>query len=122
MIRILACLVVLALAACASGNGVATNGADDMLTPAPSLDHPGDDGPNQLLHLADTDVRQMLGEPEFVWVEAGAEMWRYRGQGCFVDVFLYPDQGVTFVDVHGDDLDSYAREACYRSLVKPAAG
>jgi hypothetical protein len=104
-------VICLGLAACASGSA----GPE---VEAPSIDDPTGPGPDQLLHLVDTDVRQILGEPEFVWVEADAAMWRYRGQGCFVDVFLYPGEGVTFVDVHGDDLDDTARDACFRGLVK----
>jgi hypothetical protein len=119
MIRAALLFVCLGLAACATGSAeVGEAEAETVLVPAPSIDDPTGPGPDQLLHLVDADVRQILGEPEFVWVEADAAMWRYRGQGCFVDVFLYPGEGVTFVDVHGDDLDDTARNACFRDLVK----
>jgi hypothetical protein len=123
MIRAAVILLCLGLAACAAGDAASTDG-DQVLVAAPSLDRPSGPGPDpdQLLHLADADVRQMLGEPEFVWVEAGAAMWRYRGQGCFVDIFLYPNEGVTFVDVHGDDLDDEARQACFRRLLERETG
>jgi hypothetical protein len=111
-------VICLGLAACAPGSAGPEAETETVLVPASSIDNPTGPGPDQLLHLVDTDVRQILGEPEFVWVEADAAMWRYRGQGCFVDVFLYPGEGVTFVDVHGDDLDDTARNACYRDLVK----
>jgi hypothetical protein len=120
MIRVSSLLFCLIVTACAAGGGGAGGLAPETdLVMAPSIDDPTGPGPDQLLHLVDDDVRQILGEPEFVWVEADAAMWRYRGPGCFVDVFLYPGQGVTFVDIHGDDLDERARDACYRKMLKP---
>ena len=119
MIRAVVLLACLGLAACASGSEQAGEaGSDSILVPAASIDDPGGADPGRLLHLADADVRQILGEPEFVWVEAGAAMLRYRGQGCFVDVFLYRDEGVTFVEIHGENLDDRARRACFRTLVR----
>jgi hypothetical protein len=32
-----------------------------------------------------------LGEPEMLRRERGAEYWRYRHQGCLIDIFLFAD-------------------------------
>lgn len=127
MIRAAILVFCLALAACAAETDPAANGdAEKSGLPAPaaapSADEPLGPGPDELLHLSDDEVRQILGEPAFVWGETGAALWRYRGKDCYLDLFLYPDEGVTFVEVHGDNLDGRARQTCYQSLVKPAAG
>lgn len=117
VLALLACLIVVACTTGGSQDGA--EAFDTVLVPAPSIEDPAGPKPDELLHLAHADVRQILGEPEFVWAEADASMWRYRGPDCFVDVFLYVGLGVTFVDVHGEGLDQRARDACYRTLVKP---
>lgn len=123
MIRLAAPLLGFALIACVSPTGSETvetpyvASIDDVRLPAGVGPEPA-----QLISLPDGDVRNMLGDPDFVWSESGAAMWRYQGSGCYVDVFLYDGQGVTFVDVHGDDLDERARAACFRAMIKPAAG
>lgn len=124
MSRIPALALSLALAACTAGpmhdTAPQTPSAAAMLPPA-------DQGPavpehvEALISLDETGVRDLIGEPEFVWTQPGAAMWRYRGQACFLDVFLYDGQGVTFVDVRGDGIDSVTRANCFRSLVEAHA-
>jgi hypothetical protein len=36
-------------------------------------------------------VSALLGEPALVRREAEVEIWQYRGEGCVLDLFLYPD-------------------------------
>ncbi|MEM7124089.1 MAG: hypothetical protein AAF563_22620 [Pseudomonadota bacterium] len=122
MTRFVVLALCLAAAACAAKAPEET--ATTEIEPAPSIQSPGDDavGPDQLLHKADTEVRTMLGDPEFIWSEDGAAMWRYRGANCYVDVFLYEGEGVTYVDVQSQGTDERSRDACFRTIIKPAAG
>lgn len=120
MRRIPALTLSLALAACTAGpmhdTAETTPSAADMLPAA-------EQGPSvprhveALIALDEGGVRDLLGEPEFVWTQPGAAMWRYRGQACFLDIFLYDGQGVTFVDVRGDNIDDVTRSNCFPNLV-----
>ena len=123
MMRFAALAMCLTIAACA-GKEPADTAETPGIEPAVSIQSPGSKGvgPDQLLHKADTEVRTMLGEPEFIWSEDGAAMWRYRGADCYVDVFLYEGEGVTYVDVQSQGTDERARDACFRTIIKPAAG
>ncbi len=123
MMRFAALALCLAAAACA-GNKQADTAEMLEIEPAMSIQSPGSSGvgPDQLLHKAGTEVRTILGEPEFIWSEDGAAMWRYRGSDCYVDVFLYEGEGVTYVDVQSQGTDERARDACFRTIIKPAAG
>ena len=123
MTRFVILALCLVATACAAKAPVETTEAAEI-EPATSIQSPGDSGvgPDQLLHKADTEVRTMLGEPEFIWSEDGAAMWRYRGANCYVDVFLYEGEGVTYVDVQSQGTDERARDACFRTIIKPAAG
>ena len=71
--------------------------------------------PESLLHLGESDLLDAMGEPAFVWVESGAQMWRYDADACALFVFLYPD-GVRHVDLRSDGLDDTGRDACFREL------
>ena len=123
-------MLSLALAACTSGSALQTARALGdrtvgepsatalaLLANAPARTRRAD----SLLALDAEAVRAMIGEPEFVWTEQGAAMWRYRGEACFVDVFLYEGAGVTYVDVRGEGLDEGARDACFLGLLAARA-
>lgn len=124
MRRIPALTLSLTLAACTAGpmhDTAETPTSAALMLPAP------DQGPSvpshveALIALDEIGVRDLIGEPEFVWTQPGAAMWRYRGQACFLDVFLYEGQGVTFVDVRGEGIDDQTRSNCFPSLVKAYA-
>jgi hypothetical protein len=123
--RLSALAVGLALVACTAGSvsEPPSQAQPDMV--APQVDAPAlvalPDRPSGLIDLDEEGVRRLMGAPEFVWNEAGAAMWRYRGRTCFVDVFLYDGQGVTYVDVRGDGLDDTSRHDCFRHLVEAHA-
>ena len=121
--RASALVLSLALAACTAGPV-----QDPAATPtAPALPAAPEAGPavpthvQALISLDEGGVRDLLGEPEFVWEQEGASMWRYRGQACFLDVFLYDGQGVTFVDVRGDGIDDVTRSQCFAKLAEAHA-
>lgn len=124
MSRLPALTIAFALVACTAGPV-----PDQAATPSAALMLPvPDSGPvvpshvQALISLDEAGVRDLLGEPEFIWDQEGASMWRYRGQACFLDVFLYEGQGVTFVDVRGDGIDDATRSQCFARLAQAHAG
>lgn len=44
-----------------------------------------------------TEVTALLGKPEFRRKDGAAEVWRYDGAACFLDVFFYEAQGAVRV-------------------------
>ena len=123
MRRLPALTISLALAACTGGPAVeppATPPAA-VLLPAPEQGPAIPGHVQALIALNEGAVRDLLGEPEFVWTQEGAAMWRYRGQACFLDVFLYDGQGVTYVDVRGEGIDDATRANCFTGLVQARA-
>ena len=121
MRQLRAVMLSFALAACTAGSAqeqaatATTQARPAVVVPVsvPVLPHTID----SLLALDGEDVRALIGEPEFVWSEAGAEMWRYRGESCFLDVFLYEGDGVTYVDVRGEMLAEPPRSECFQELI-----
>ncbi len=124
MRRLPAIMLSLVLTAC-TGGPVSDSSTPEASTVAALIDGAAlnalPDRPDSLAGFDADGVRDTLGEPEFVWNEAGATMWRYRGRDCFVDVFLYDSDGVTYVDVRGDGLDDAGRNDCFRRLVEAHA-
>lgn len=120
--RLSALTLSLALVACTAGSVNDPQSAAQPDVAAALVDAPAlealPDRRSALMALDEAGVRALMGEPEFVWSESGAAMWRYRGMACFVDVFLYEGSGVTYVDVRGDGLDDIGRSDCFRRLVE----
>lgn len=44
-----------------------------------------------LMGLADNALARLLGAPGFKRIDDPAALWRYRGAGCILNVFLYAD-------------------------------
>lgn len=120
MARFGALTIGLALVACTVGptHGPSTGNFDVAAVEAP--DAMLVSAPDSLLHLSEADLKSTMGEPEFVWEEAGASMWRYDATGCAVFVYLYPD-GVRHVDVRGEGLSATERTDCFHNMVASRA-
>ncbi len=121
--RLPALTIAFALVACTAGPV-----PEQAPTPSAAVMPPASDsGPavpshvQALIAMDEVGVRDLLGDPEFVWDQEGASMWRYRGQACFLDIFLYDGQGVTFVDVRGDGIDDTTRSQCFTRLAQAHA-
>lgn len=72
-----------------SGAKPDTAGRSASLPPEGAVDA----DPKRLIGLDHAGVTAMLGEPEFRRKDAPAELWRYRGEHCMLDLFLYgPDK------------------------------
>lgn len=72
----------------------------------------------------------LLGAPHFRRIDAPAELWQYRLNGCVLDLFLYPSSaGAMSVDhLETRVLDSAAAgsandpQSCFAAIVQAAAG
>ena len=73
-----AAILVLAVGACAAG-------------PAERLAHHEPDAQDVLVGLDGEALLARLGAPELLRRERGAEYWRYRHNGCLIDVYLFAD-------------------------------
>jgi len=116
--RVGAIAIILALVACTAGpmQNPSSSGARKDFAAVEAGDAMLIDAPESLLNLSELDLKNAMGEPQFVWVEADAEMWRYDSQACALFVYLYPE-GVRHVDIQSDGLDDAERAACFRDLV-----
>jgi hypothetical protein len=57
-----------------------------------------DADPKRLIGLDRGGLTALLGEPSFRRKDAPAEFWRYAGEGCMLDVFLYGPEKITSKD------------------------
>ncbi len=101
----------MALAACSPPAGIdPTKAVSETVAPAIEADEvsPVAKPPAARIFagLQDSEVAGMLGDPDFVWTEGNARMWRYDARSCSLLVFLYPD-GVRHAVVLGG-----AEDAC----------
>ena len=108
--------ISLALVACTAGSSLDRADTTTSVAAVEAPDVMLIDAPVKLLHLSEGDLVDTMGEPEFVWVEADAQMWRYDAEGCALFVYLYPD-GVRHVDMQGEGLDDSARSRCFSEIV-----
>ena len=49
--------------------------------------------PAELIGITGRVLSERLGRPDFVQRDGPAEIWRYAGTDCFLDVFLYQKSG-----------------------------
>ena len=80
--------------------------------------------PNRLLGLLDTDVKRVLGTPDFTRLDPPAQIWQYRESACLLDIFLYQDKNrdnayaVTHIEARGLDVNRVADKDCIFSVLK----
>ena len=43
------------------------------------------------------ELTLLVGSPDFIWRDGGAELWRYRQDQCVTDFYLYADERGTRV-------------------------
>lgn len=89
--------------------------------PVPALD--------SLAGLGETKITALLGTPHFRRVDAPAELWQYRVNGCVLDLFLYPSgTGALAVDhletrvLTAGGRKPEDRQACFAAMVRAARG
>jgi len=74
----------------------------------------------QLTGLDATDMRTLLGQPDFKRVDEGVEIWQYRGDRCILDLFLYYQNDtwqVTHSDLRGTTLTHTPETDCFSDLI-----
>ena len=81
-----------------------------------------------LAGVGESRVLALLGAPQFKRVDAPAELWQYRRDGCVLDLFLYPSSSgalaVDHLETRVIEAGSAAAngEACFAALVRAAQG
>ena len=86
-------IVALSLLPAACGTTqLRTTGQSAATADSPPDAQPADFTPTagNLLGANPTKLEQWLGKPGMVRLDDPAQVWQYRGQGCVVDVYLYP--------------------------------
>jgi hypothetical protein len=68
-----------------AGAGTAALAPGQPARPEPEIDA----DPRRLMGLDESGLTALLGSPEFRRSDPPAEQWRYRGEGCMLDLFLY---------------------------------
>jgi hypothetical protein len=70
-----------------------------------------------LLGANPAKLEQWFGKPRLVRLDEPAEVWQYRGQGCVLDVYLYPGTGGMEVSHAEARSQKYAGDAIDPCLV-----
>lgn len=94
---------------------------EEAALPSAKARPPIDDRPERFLGLGTAALAQELGEPQLRRREAPAEIWQYRGEGCILDLFLYPEAGtlkVTHIEARDKKAKSYETKDCLRQLIE----
>jgi len=94
-------------------------------TPAPepvATAPPIDDDPGQVMDRDGAAIEALLGPPGLRRKEPPAQVWQYRGEGCVLDLYLYPDGDgrpprVTYFELRGVARGTEARR-CFRGLLR----
>ena len=80
---------------------------------------PATAGPTKLNALRGTQIVAMLGEPGFKRQENPAQIWRYRGEACVLELMLYRfDAGlqVRHVEARDDKFRAVAQNECIDAI------
>jgi hypothetical protein len=79
----------------------------------------------RLLGLDDTEITELLGKPKFDRNEPPARIWQFQSDVCFVDLFLFSQEGdltVDHVEVRGKKVEKIDEKICFASILKAAKG
>jgi hypothetical protein len=90
----------------------------------PAIDPKSLPTPQRMVGMTPDELTRLLGEPGFKRRDDPAEIWQYRGERCFLDVFLYRDKGrteVSYVDVRGTTVVKVPGEECVLDVLKSKA-
>ena len=85
------------------------------LEPVPEL--------SSLMGLAVPEIIALLGNPQFQRMDAPAELWQYRQNGCVLDLFLYPSStGLSVDHLETRHLKTASGDAqeCFAAMVRTA--
>jgi hypothetical protein len=77
-------------------------------------------GPERYQGLAGAELVRLLGRPDMMRRDAGAEIWQYRMGACILHLFLYEEGGALHV-VHAEQRSRTTGRACATPLVDERA-
>ncbi len=111
-------LLVVALGSCTADDqvGPATGGANAPVAYAPAT---GSGPPSKLLNMTAPQVIAMLGEPGFKREENPAQVWRYNGKSCVLELFLYrldKDMQVRYIEARDAKANAVAQDNCIAAI------
>ncbi len=117
----LTALLVVALGSCTADDqqgitGGAGNLAGSGIAYAPAT---GSGPPSRLQSLSATQVVALLGEPGFKREENPAQVWRYTGKACVLELFLYrldKDFQVRHVETRDAKANAVAQDPCIAAI------
>jgi hypothetical protein len=109
---------------------VDSKAAEELPTPVVSAPPPPPSPPVPALvslqGQQSVEIMALLGQPHFQRVDAPAELWQYRRNGCVLDLFLYPSSGgglaVDHLETRQLKPDAEDAQACFATLVRAARG
>ena len=59
-----------------------------------------------LLDRGAENIQKLFGTPDFVRQDIGTQLWRYKGEGCLLNLAMYPQaDGVSYRVVHQETSD-----------------
>ena len=73
------------------------------------------------MELSSAEVSERVGRPHFVRRDGPAEVWQYRGEGCFLDLFLYKRGSgfhVKYVDLRSQQLGGDRLRDCLADIIR----
>ncbi|MBT4939740.1 MAG: hypothetical protein HON14_11445 [Rhodospirillaceae bacterium] len=79
----------------------------------------------RLLGLEGDEINELLGKPKFERDEPPAKIWQFQSNVCFVDLFLFTEDGkltVDHVEIRGKKVEKVDEKACFASILKAANG
>lgn len=89
-----------------------------------ATEHPAIAEPARLIGLKAAEIADLLGAPGFRRKDSPAEVWQYRTQSCFLDIFLYTDKAggelysVAHVEVRPRRAEPVTQQDCLRQVVR----
>ncbi len=89
-----------------------------LMGPGPQLSE------TPLIGLEGKAVVRLLGAPGFIHRDPPAQIWRYTGAECRLDLFLYrqgEEMKVTHAEARGKQIDQTEITACLRQIIKARA-
>ena len=92
--------------------------------PVPAIDPKSLPTPQRMVGMTPDELTRLLGEPRFKRRDDPAEIWQYKGERCFLDIFLYRDKGrteVSYVDVRGTTVVKVPGEECVLDVLTTKA-
>jgi hypothetical protein len=78
--------------------------------------------PERLINMSESEVADLLGDPEQRAEAPPATIWRYAGPTCEVDLYFYLDlqskvTRVLHYEIHSNDGAERRRDRCFEQLV-----